>query len=241
MKLNSLANTLSAVALATVASLGLSSNAQAQFIGNSSGTWGDPDPGTNPAPVFSGVGTDTFTWGNANGFGVGANQLSFAGTAFNTGIDSLFKVGDLTYFNGTTALGSTVASVPLNVLLEFTDPFGFDESFGFNFNLVSTPNTNDPDESADFVFPINSFGSSNFSFNGIDYTLQLTGFSQDGGATSVSEFRVREGERATAAVFGRITAASVPEPASMAGLGILGIYFIVRRQKTKTISADSSN
>lgn len=64
LKLNSfVAATLSTLALTTVA-IGLSGHAQAQtFVGNSSGTWGAPDPGTTSNPVFSGVRTNTFTWG----------------------------------------------------------------------------------------------------------------------------------------------------------------------------------
>ncbi len=233
MKLNSLTTLVSTVALATLASVSLSSSAQAQtFVGNSSGTWGTPDPGTNTNPVFSGVGTDTFEWGQAS-FGTPPNRLSFAGNAFSTNIDTLFQVGDLTYFNGSTSINTAVDSVPLNVELAFTDPTGFTESFAFNFDIVSTPNTNDPQESADFVFPMSSFGDRSFSFDGMDYTLELTGFSQDGGATTVDEFRVLEDATTTAAVFGKITKApvqDVPEPTILGGLGLLSLYLIKRRR-----------
>ncbi|HEY9651653.1 MAG TPA: choice-of-anchor K domain-containing protein [Coleofasciculaceae cyanobacterium] len=245
MKLNLVTTALSSVALASLVSLTLSSNAQAQtFAGNSSGTWGDPNPGANTSPQFSGVGTNTFTWGDPNGFGVGANQLIFNGNTFSAGIDTLFQVGDLTYFNGTTTIGTTVASVPLNVQLAFATPSVFSEVFSFDFNLVSTPNTGTPEQNADSVYPISSFGSRSFSFGGTDYTLQLTGFSQDGGATTVSEFRVLEGATTTAAVFGRITAApskDVPEPATIGGLGLLGVYLMSRRrgQQDKATSVDS--
>lgn len=64
----------------------------------------------------------------------------------------------------------------------------------------------------------------------------MIGFSQDGGATKVSEFPVLEGATTTAAVFGKITAApsvDVPEPATIAGLGLLSFYFITRRKALK--------
>lgn len=228
---SSVTTTLSTVALTAITSVGLSSHAQAQtFVGDSSGTWGNPNPGTNTAAVFSGVGTNTFKWGDSTGFGTAPNQLTFTGNPLSTGIDSLFKVGDLTYFNGTTLRGTDVDSVPLNVALSFTSPSNLSENFDFTFQLNSTPNTGTPEQSADFVFPINTFGSSSFSLDGTDYTLQLTGFSQDGGATTVNQFRVLEGATTTAAVFGKITPAPVPESTSLAGVCLFGIYLAARRQ-----------
>lgn len=232
MKFNAITSTLSTLTLATAVSLSLSGNAQAlTFVGSSSGTWGTPDPGTNSSPVFSGVGTNTFTWGDPDGFGVGTNQLTFNGNAFSTGVNTLFQVGNLTYFNGTTLLATTVDSVPLDVKLAFTNPSSLNEVFDFNFKLISTPNTGTPEENADFVFPLSSFGDRSFNIGGVNYTLQLTGFSQDGGATTVSEFHVLEGATTTAAIFGKIS--KVPEPTALGGLGLVGLYFVARRRHKK--------
>lgn len=195
------------------------------FEGSASGTFGTPDPGSNANPVFSGVGTNTFTWGDPGLFGVGANELIFDGNPFDTTLNSLFAVGDLTYFNGTTLLGTTVETVPLNVSLNFTTPSGVNETFSFDFDLVSTPNTGTPEENADFVFPINQTPTQSFNIAGVDYTLQLFGFSQDGGATVTDEFRVLEGATTTAELYGRLTVApvtGVPEPTSALGILALG-------------------
>ena len=235
MKFNAITSTLFTLTLATAVSLSLSGNAQAlTFVGSSSGTWGTPAPGTNPDAVFSGVGTNKFTWGDPFGFEVG-NQLIFKGNTFFTGVNALFQVGSLTYFNSTTLIGTTVDSVPLDIKLAFTSPSSLNEVFEFNFDLISTLNTDNPEESADFVFPISSFGDRSFNIGGVNYTLELTGFSQDGGATTVSEFHVLEGARTTAAIFGKITVdpRTVPEPATLGGLGLLGIYFIARRRTKK--------
>ncbi|NJL63292.1 MAG: hypothetical protein HC903_17525 [Methylacidiphilales bacterium] len=53
--------TLSAFAITAVAALGFSNQAKALiFSGDSSGTWGKPDPGSfNTNPIYKGVGTNT--------------------------------------------------------------------------------------------------------------------------------------------------------------------------------------
>lgn len=219
------------LAFAAVVSLGTSSRqAHAQtFQGSSSGTWGTPDPGTNVNPVFSGVDTSVFTWGNPANFGVGANKLTFTGSSFSTGVGSLFEVGNLTYFNGITTADSLVNAVPLNVALLFSNPDIPNKSFEFDFRIVTTLNTGNPEQNADSVFPINSFSDESFTFNGTPYRLSLTGFSQNGEATIVEKIRVLEGQSTTATVLGRIT--PVPEPEAVAALPLMALFYFVTRQK----------
>ena len=67
-----------------------------------------------------------------------------------------------------------------------------------------------------------------------EYTIELTGFSQDNGLTSTNEFRVLEEEETTAAIYARIStppkpAKKVPEPGAIAGLSLLGVYLISRK------------
>ncbi|HIK08175.1 MAG TPA: choice-of-anchor K domain-containing protein [Trichormus sp. M33_DOE_039] len=229
--------------LTALASLALANSVQAAppFTGNSSGTWGTPIPST-ASIVYSGVGTDTFTWGDAASFGTGANYLNFVGNAFSTNFDTPFQIGNLTYFNGTTTIGTTPESVPLDVLLAFTDPSGLNENFNFSFNLISTDNNGTPDENADFVFPPNSFSSTNFNFGGQDYTLQLLGFSKDGGTTLVNEFRVRESETDTASLYAKITVTprTTPEPSSIQALfSIAGLGVVVGLRKKLASSVKS--
>lgn len=242
------ATALSTAALSAIATLGLPNQVYAQtFVGTSSGTWGQPNPGKNPNPVSSGVGTNVFTWGNASSPGTFENKLEFTGNQFSSGIKSLFKIGDLTYYNGTVDEGSTVDSVPLNILLTLTKPTNLTEVFRFDFELINTPNNFiDPDEDADSIFPINTFDDRSFTVGNQKYTLELTGFSQDGGLTSIDKFSVREGESTTAAIYGRITLVDatrpntppppqqVPEPGTLVGVAVLGIY-IVSRRRSKTM------
>lgn len=236
-------NFVTKTTLTALASVALANSVQAAppFTGSTSGTWETPTPSAAPI-VFTGVGTNTFTWGDADSFGTGPNSLSFTGNAFSANVNSPFSVGNITYFNGTTAIGTTPSSVPLNVLLNFTDPSGLNENFNFSFNLNSTPNTGTPDENADFVFPPNTFSDTSFNFSGQDYTLQLLGFSRDGGTTLVNEFRVRESETDTAALFARITLnpTTTPEPSStQALLSIAGLGVVVglRKKLASTVKA----
>jgi hypothetical protein len=217
------------------------------FSGVSDGVWGEPDRGSNNISTYTGVGTNFFTWGlplpNEPKFGTPANSFKFAGNAFKTGLDSLFKVGDLTYFNGTTPLGSNVDTVPLSLDVGFNTPAKTSEIFDFDFNLVSTQNTSDnPVDNADFAFITPKSKNRNFSCNGKQYILEISGFSQDGGLTNLKEFRVLEGSTATAAIYGKISLFApaqpverVPESGTIVGLFCLGAYILVSRQKTKHI------
>jgi hypothetical protein len=208
------------------------------FAGKSSGTWGIPDPGTfNKDAVFKGVGTNRFTWGlplpNDKKFGTPANRLTFNGTSFKSDFDSLFKIGDLTYFNGTVPLYTNVKTVPLNLRVSFKNPIQIEEVFDYNFNLVSTRNDSpNPEDNADFVFPSPAAVNRTFAYNGNEYTLELTGFSQDEGATSAREFRVLEGATTTAAIYGKVTTVrrKVLEPQVILGLCTMGGYMLARKK-----------
>lgn len=221
-----------------VASLSNATIAQAQlFVGDSSGTFGTPTPSS---AVFTGVGTNTFTWGQ--GSPPPPSSLNFEGSSFSTELDQLFAVGDLTYFNGTITGGTGADSVPLNILLSTTTPSDINETFIFGFDLISTPNTGTPEENADIVSPINIIPSQSFDVNGVDYTLELLGFSQDGGITIEDDFRVLEGATTTAILFGEITVApvlpptptSTPEPSAMIGLLAVSGLGIANKLKKKS-------
>lgn len=237
MKLSSLFVTTLSVAVSALTALGFSSQAQAlTFSGESSGVWGEPTPGgMNTNPVYSGVRSNSFSWGDPDDFGTGPNQLTFSGDSFSSEIGSLFKIGDLTYFNGSVTPGTSVESVPLNLRVSFGDRVNVSEVFNFDFHLKNTPNDSpNPAENADFVFVGKNFGNRNFTFADKKYTLSLTGFRETGSTTDVSEFRVLEGKETTAAIFAKITlvppAKTIPEPGTVAGLSLLGIYLISRRK-----------
>jgi hypothetical protein len=244
MRLSSFFTTvMSTFTVASVTVFGLSSLAQAQALGgSSSGIWGEPNAGSlNSDPKFTGVGTNIFTWGEPNVPGRLVNQLLFKGNNFTGDIGSLFKIGDLTYYNGIVKLGTSVDFVPLNLELSLSNPVKRSEAFNFNFQLINTPNGSiDPQENADFVVVSENFGDRNFIFNNEEYTIELTGFSQDNGITSTNQFRVLEEKETTAAIFARITtlkpAKKVPEPGAIAGLSLLGVYLVCRKSSIRKMN-----
>ncbi|MGH8002092.1 MAG: choice-of-anchor K domain-containing protein [Brasilonema sp.] len=244
MKLSSVFATVLSTSIVTfVTALGFSSQAQGlTFLGNSSGIWGTPDPGSNTEPIFSGVGTNTFTWGRSrpndreNNYGTAANQLTFTGNYFAADdIGSLFKIGDLEYYNGKVEENTNVDSATLNLTLPFTNPRIFSEVFNLGFQLVNTTNLgDDPEDDADIVYIKDNFGTRSFKFDGNEYLLNLIGFSQDGGNTSVNKFSVLEDKRTMAGIYATITRVTppqqIPEPVGLVGLSLLGIYLITHKK-----------
>ncbi|MEO1373850.1 MAG: choice-of-anchor K domain-containing protein [Cyanobacteria bacterium J06635_10] len=213
----------------------------AVFSGSVIGSWGEPTHGSiNTDPFYTGENTNTFSWGDPTLFeNASSNQLKFEGNSFDTDEGSLFKIGDLTYVNGTVLLGTSVESVPLNLGLSFSEPTEIDQVFEYEFYLQNTPNlSDDPELNADFVFVANNDAKRSFIYGGEEYTLSLTGFSQDNGKTNPSEFRVLEGEETTAAIFAQINKVpkpkKVPESAFPLGLSVLGVYLISRRKVKKS-------
>ena len=74
------------------------------IVGSSVGTFDNPvGPG---GMIVTGVGTNSFTWGDGSAFGSPPSSLGFAGTTFDTDTGTFFDVGSITYFNGTIAAGT---------------------------------------------------------------------------------------------------------------------------------------
>lgn len=239
MKLSSLFNIAVPFSVAALGIIGFSNQAEAAaFSGNVSGSWGKPTSGSiNTDAVYTGVETNVFTWGDPTLFkNASANQLVFEGSSFSTDAGSLFKIGDLTYRNGTVLLGTSVESVPLNLSLSFDEASKVDQVFDYEFSLKNTPNlSDDPELNADYVYVTEKDAKRRFIYGGDAYTLSLTGFSQDNGETQVNEFRVLEGEKTTAAIFGKInklpfSKKEVPEPGFLLGLSAVSVYLISQRK-----------
>ncbi len=205
------------------------------FTGISSGIWGEPTPGsTDTNPVYTGVGSNAFTWGDPNvcppntpsGCTItGSNKLTFNGTSFSADINSIFKIADLSYFNGTVLKGTSIEFVPLNINVSFSPPVGISQVFNFNLRLENTPNdATDPEKSADFVFIDKNLSNRSFTFEGNKYALELTGFNPD-----VPQINVKalEGATTRTAIYAKIK--TIPEPTPVVGLSLLGIYLISRK------------
>ncbi len=236
------ATAISSFFVGATTALGFSDQAHALTFsgisGISSGIWGEPTPGsTNTNPIYTGLGSNAFTWGDPNvclpssnttsGCTItGSNKLTFNGNSFPTDINSVFKIGDLTYFNGTVLKGTSVESVPLNLNVSLSPPVGISQDFDFNLRLVNTPNgAINPEDNADFVFIDTNLSNRSFIFEGNEYTLELTGFNPDIGQIDI---KALEGATTKTAIYAKIK--NIPEPATLAGLSLLGMYLISRKK-----------
>jgi hypothetical protein len=175
--------------------------------------------------VISGVGTSTFNWGTLDGsFFPDHSTLQFSGVDFTSKApDEVFKLGTLTYTNGTSFVDTTAFGITLTIgVANFN--VAIDPAVAQLAILVTVNGGVDPFRDADFI-----------SFD----VLPLT-------------FHVFEGATATADVFGYIHGdpqvvisgislpldqpgflASVPQPGTyvlvLAGLALLG--FVARRKR----------
>jgi hypothetical protein len=133
-------------------------------------------------------------------------------------------------------------------------------SFVFNFTHDETPNGGPPGGPFSGTCPFPTPGSPNgsginingcadsvtvsstqfqqtFLVNGVSYTLDLLGFSQNGGATITNQFLTIEDQNNIAGLYADVhtTVAQVPEPNSLAlvGLAMLGVVGFLRRRSSK--------
>jgi hypothetical protein len=162
------------------------------------------------------------------------NELKMDPLAFSSiSANQAFAVSSLTYTNGDTAVGTTPTGFPVTITLNFTDPAGLSQPFSFTYNLDVTPNNASPLSNPlndDILTVPVAFAPETFvdSDNGQTYTLQLLGFSSDGGATITSQFTLPEEMMTQSTLYAQITAppapSGVPLPSSASlGFVLLGI------------------
>ena len=137
---------------------------------------------------------------------------------------------------GTTLDGTELTGLTLNLGLNFANPAIGLLAKSFALGLYSTPNTGSADENADYGYLPSLQSINNFLVDGQAYQFELRGFDNVRGDghlnSSASEFHVREGQSATADVFGVLSA--VPEPGTWAmmliGFAMIGVAMRSRRR-----------
>lgn len=251
-----------------LALLGVGDQAKAASIilGNASGEWVNPIPDaqntycsdTSSSKCFvKGVGTNSFSWGEPQkNTPDQPNQLTFTGKSFSASPDlgSWFKVGNLRYLNGIIYADTNIKSATLNLNLSLGDTNPVSKLLPILFNLRNTPNNNtqnikDP-ENADYVDMITPSATS-FTLNKESYLFEIAGFSPSLFAPQKSISAI-EGEYSNdpGDIYARVTygqkpdnfppSNNVPEPPTIAGSFLIGIYLVYRKKFSKQKAKSSS-
>ena len=169
---------------------------KALFTGSTSGTFGSSG---NKKILGTPAGGDSESY------------VQFDGNRLITATDIPFELGNLTYRNGLTVFGSEPeGDFPLNVTLSLTNPVPNTQTFNFPFNLTTTENTTlDPVKDGDILRFSDGIAKEKFNFQGIEYRLQLVGFSADSGQTTLGRFNTPEQQFSEAQLIGQIKQVSI--------------------------------
>jgi hypothetical protein len=225
---------------------GIAPQAGAISLNLSSGSWNDPVGGSGI--VYQTVASERqIRWGiPAGGRGSQQSGLGFTGVGPSTfGLGEIFQVGQLRHFNN-PIFGDVPSAVNLSLSFNFDNPVAT-QSFNLNLQIDETPNVGSCayfsiTPCADKISISETSLSNQFSVAGINYTLQLLGFSLTPGGVPINEFISQEGGTNEALLFAKVTAAGpeaepepVPEPATLAGtaLWLLAARWAVGNKRKK--------
>lgn len=182
------------------------------FSGRSTGVFhtpvGDLSLLTN---LIGGLKLPLFKWGVAVSSGSGGarkqNSIEFTGDTFTRiAPDQEFKLGTLSYYNGTTQSGTNATAVQFGIDLALTTP-GVTESLNYTFKLLSTPNAGkDDDADADYVWIPTVATSFRTIIKGKKFALVLRfGEHSKDGFTTIDTFHAHEGKTLSGTIYGRLT------------------------------------
>ena len=247
--------TLKIVAAGAAAAAALAASAHAVMVTVSpmSASW-ENVVGVGPVSVDNtNASAPSMRWGTpATGSGQSGYDFSLAGAPVTVDVppnSGAFSLGTFAHINqpifaGTGVLAS--ATLALNAAIEIAGiPQGV-FSFDFDFLHNETPNGADPcadggangmgvndNGCADIVTVTTSSLSENFIIDGLVYTINVLGFSTDGGATISSMFRTRESAINLAEIYASVSVAEVPVPGALPLLlsGLAGFAAMRRRRK----------
>lgn len=233
-------------------------SANALTLNGSSGSWSNTVGGSgittinNTDGVYSygqrDTGENQVRWGSpaySNSL-FDKSGLGFAGvgsTSFNSG--DIFELGTLSHFNNPIWGGTAAASTDLAINLDFAELGS--QTFNFTLEIDETPNIagtcvySSDTACADKISWTNAISDQSFSIGEQAYTLELLGFRNTPDSAIVTDFISQEGGTSQASLYGRLNAltpttpaASVPEPATLSGLAVVGLALASRSRRNKS-------
>ena len=183
------------------------------FTGTAAGNFHSPLGDSRMlSSLAAGQKSPNFKWGDPATADKKQNELNFTGASFvRIAPNQEFKLGALTYYNGTTYSGTNATSIKVAIDLDLTTP-GVKETLAFTFNLLSTPNRGvSADADADYVYIPDVSTSFRTTIKGKQFELILRfGEHSANGFTTIDTFHAHEGKTLSGTIYGRLSEVSVP-------------------------------